>query len=139
MSEYPRFTVNRHLVLIGYRQPFVDWLLQVDPHPPGEVTVQGLREDAEAFLVPENAADTVEEARRWVERRWRMFFDHMLGQWLADESLWPAERSLDMFRAWFEVDFFPLPWDLGGEPLAAEDWEEDEGGGDEEGVPHTVH
>ncbi len=140
MTAYPRFTINRHLLILGYRQPFLDWLLEVDPQPPGTITLESLREDAEAFLVPENAAETLEDAVRWVERRWRMFFEHILGQWLTDEALWPKECNLKMFRQWFDVQYHSLLWDLGTTPLLLEDWEEEEDDTEaDDSHPETYH
>jgi len=34
-----------------------------------------------------------------------------------------------MFREWFAVEYSPMVWDMGNEPLAVEDWDGMEGGG----------
>jgi len=93
-----------------------------------------INEEGNVFLVPsyDSLLDPVEihqDAVKWVEKRWRMFFEHMLNDWLTDESLWPKNRTLKMFREWFAVEYSPMVWDMGNEPLAVEDWDGMEGGG----------
>ena len=40
-----------------------------------------------------------------------------LDLWCRDRQLWPTPRDYAMFQQWFELRFFPLVEDLGGEPL----------------------
>ena len=130
MIKHPQFTINRHLLTLIHKQPFLDWLLSVDPSPPSNMSLDDLRDDNDAFLIPNDVADSTEEAVKWVEKRWRMFFEYALNEWLTDESLWPQKISLKMFREWFGVEYQSMIWDLGNAPLAAEDWDQDE---DEDG------
>jgi hypothetical protein len=103
MSDHPRFTVNRSVCLLVPEQPFLDWVKAVDPEPVPTLTLEAIRDDASVFLLPE-VADTPENALRWVEKRWRTFFEFMLGEWF-DDSLWPQQISLEMFRQWFTLVF----------------------------------
>ncbi|MEW6760890.1 MAG: hypothetical protein AB1437_08705 [Pseudomonadota bacterium] len=122
MHSTPRFTINRHLVILVPRQPALDWVNSVDPEPPG-VTLDELREDQNAFLVPD-IMDGQEDAQRWVQRRWAMFFESFLVEWYLDPSLWPQKRSAAMFKKWFDVQYHSMVWDLAaGEPLGYEDWD----------------
>lgn len=134
MTDYPRFTLNRGLVILRYKQPFLDWLNEIDPMP-SNFTLAEINEDGNIFLVPcyDSQVEPVEideDAVKWVERRWRMFFEHLLNEWLTDDSLWPQGRTLKMFREWFAVEFYSMVWDMGNEPLAVDDWD-DIGEGDE--------
>lgn len=126
MTDYPHITVNRHLVILLHKQPFLDWLLSADPNPLKQITLAELRGDNEAFLIPDDVADGTKDAVKWVEQRWRMFFEHILNGWLTDECLWPQKMSLKMFREWFDVDYQSMVWDLGKVPLVVEDWDQDE-------------
>jgi len=133
MSDYPRFTLNRGMVILRCMQPFADWLNANDPMP-RNFSLVDINEEGNVFLVPsyDSLLDPVEihqDAVKWVEKRWRMFFEHMLNDWLTDESLWPKNRTLKMFREWFAVEYSPMVWDMGNEPLAVEDWDGMEGGG----------
>ena len=133
MTTPPRYTLNRHLVTITPKLPFLDWLLTADPHPPSNLTLAELRDDSEAFLIPDDVAEDTEQAAKWVEKHWRMFFTHCLAGWITDESLWP-KTSLKLFREWFDITYHSMVWDLGKELLTVEDWEADEG--DEAAVYH---
>lgn len=131
MSDYPRFTLNRDMVMLCYKQPFLDWANAADPNPRA-LTLEEVNDDGEIFLVPADDSlvdpvETAEDAVRWVEKRRRMFFDHMLGDWLTDESLGPQKRTLKMFREWFFVEYRSMVWDMADEPLVVEDWEEGDG------------
>ena len=85
-------------------------------------------DDSEAFLVPSfdsqmDPVDGTEDAVKWVEKRWRMLFEHILVSWTEDESEWPQKRTLIMFREWFDVEYRSIVWDMGNEPLMIDDFE----------------
>ena len=92
MSDHPRFTLNRSLVILVPQQPFFEWIMAVDTDPVATLTLEHVREDQSVFLVPDDVA-TSPEALLWVEQRWRAFFEFMLGEWF-DESLWPETLTL---------------------------------------------
>ena len=126
MTDVPRFTVNRNLVVLVPKEPFLQWVMDVDAASQ-DWTLEQLREEPDAFLIPESVAESVQDARRWVERRWQMFLEHALFDWYTDESLWPKNRSLKMFREWFDIQYYSMVWDLAvREPLVVEDWGEEE-------------
>jgi hypothetical protein len=136
MTDHPHLTVNRHLVTLVHKQPFLDWLLSVDPNPATKITLAELRGDNEAFLIPDDVADGTADAIKWVEKNWRMFFEHILNGWFVGESLWPKKISLKMFLEWFEVDYQSMVWDLGNVPLGVEDWDQDEDDEEDEGTTY---
>ena len=41
--------------------------------------------------------------------------------WYRPEELWPKDRSLEMFRLWFDYHFHSVLFDLAKQPLIAED------------------
>lgn len=53
-----------------------------------------------------------EERRRVLEEFWPALFDAMLNGWVTDHSLWPRDRTLEMFHEWFEVQTFDTVEDL---------------------------
>lgn len=123
MNSIPRFTINRTVVLLGPRQPFLDWLNNVDPDDEA-LTVEDLREDNEVFLIPQYNDNS--DSEKWVEKRWSFLFEHMLMGWVDDEALWPQDRTLEMFREWFEIEIHTMAWDLSDEPLIVEDWQDED-------------
>ncbi len=123
MSDSPRFTINRTLVMLVPRQPFLDWLNDADPTEE-PLTAEELRDDCNVFLIPQfnDAVDSM----KWIEKRWRMLFEHMLLEWIVDETMWPENRTLEMFREWFDIETHTMVWDLAGESLLVEDWQEED-------------
>ncbi len=50
---------------------------------------------------------------------WPAIFETMLEGWVTDESLWPADRTRELFDEWFEVQITSVIEDLDAdEPLA---------------------
>ena len=127
MHSSPRFTLNRTVVLLGPKQPFLDWLNDVDPDDE-PLTVEDVRDDNEVFLIPQFNDNS--DSEKWVEMRWSFLFEHMLMGWIDDEAMWPQDRTLDMFREWFDIEIHTMAWDLSDEQLFVEDWQDEE---DDEG------
>lgn len=123
MNSIPRFTLNRTVIMLGPKQPFLDWLNNVDPDDEA-LTVEDLRDDNEVFLIPQYNDNT--DSEKWVEMRWGFLFEHMLLGWVDDEALWPQDRTLEMFREWFEIEIHTMAWDLSDDPLIVEDWQDEE-------------
>ena len=67
---------------------------------------------------------------------WRVLFDSILFDWITDESMWPQNRTLKMFRDWFDIEVHSMVWDLASEPLLVEDWGDDD---DAEGTDWNLH
>lgn len=104
--------VDRGLLLVFPKQPFVEWVNSFDPsgHP---VTLDELWREPVAILVDEFA--DAEEAEKLVERDHREIFEHLLLEWHTDEDQWPATRDYDAFREWFEVRSLSTVYDNSGE------------------------
>jgi hypothetical protein len=122
MQEDPRFTVNRGIVILLPKQPVLDWIMRVDPNPP-DITLVEPRSEPDSFLISQRGIETEQDAVRWVHRRWKMFFELFLFDWYTEESWWPQQRSLKMFKEWFDIQYSSLVWDLANEPLAHDDWD----------------
>lgn len=123
MNKTPRFTINRTVVMLGPKQPFLDWLNNVDPDDEA-LNVEDLRDDNEVFLIPQFNDNS--DSEKWVEKRWSFLFEHMLMGWIDDEAMWPQDRTLEMFREWFDIEIHTMAWDLSDEPLFVEDWQDEE-------------
>ena len=52
-----------------------------------------------------------------------MFFERYLDEWYTEESWWPKNRSLKMFKQWFDIQYHSMIWDLSGETIEHEDWD----------------
>jgi hypothetical protein len=122
-----RYTINRSIVIFRFKQPFLDWICQVEPEFGASQNLDDLNEDGDGYLLPgEPQIDCREDAVAWVEKRWRGFFENVLNDWYADPNLLPKKMTLKMFREWFEIDFRSMVWDLSNSPIEIEDWSDDD-------------
>lgn len=119
MSDYPRFVLNRMVLILVCKQPFLDWLNAADQNPLS-LTLEMLHIDNDTFLIPQ--FDDPHDAVKWAEKRWSFLFESILFDWITEESMWPQNRTLKMFLEWFDIDVHSMVWDLANEPLLVEDW-----------------
>lgn len=98
--------LNRHAVILKYREPMVRWINEADPHDddPG-ITAESLRQERTVYLIPAQDMDCERAAQEWVEANYSVLFEEELNGWYTDPELWPQDRSLRVFREWFEVEF----------------------------------
>jgi hypothetical protein len=80
------------------KQPFEDWVRQL-PHEPGPPQSIDL---VMAFATPE--LPTLADADYWLAEHYEELFERFLLPW-ADGSHWPADRSFETFRSWFDILF----------------------------------
>ena len=114
--------LNRTALIVRPRQPFVDWVRGVEdddvvPDAEGEQTV---------YLVPE--VDTETDLDSVLRAVYAEIFERELDGWYTDESLWPADRTLSMFKQWFQIEHHTIIEDLCAEPLVDDElFEHDDG------------
>ena len=110
--------VNRSVLVVRPKQPFLDWLHSADPTSE-TLTLADLCRDPAVYLLP--ARDLEEQLERDLTRFCRAIFEEQLDGWYRVKALWPRDRSIAFFREWFEFQFHTMPIDVSNEPL---DWEE---------------
>jgi hypothetical protein len=101
--------INRSLIIVRPKQPFLDWLSSLDPDN-ANLQPHDLNYDATAFLIPEFETDDAQ--REIIDWCAEYVFEHELWSWYTDQDLWPVGRNAEMFREWFEVEFHSLVFDL---------------------------
>jgi hypothetical protein len=112
--------VNRTAVTLVAAQPFIDWTLARDAaFAPGAVTVIRSKPFGTAYLLPEFEDES--EVAEWVEDNHDWLFEFQLAAWTEDESVWPADRDLKMFRRWFRVDVHTTVVDVADNDIEGED------------------
>jgi len=99
--------LNRSVVIVKPRQPYVDWANSLDD---SSFTLEELRTDNTAFLVPEIEIDSDNE--RVLKQYCPVMFQHELSAWCPDKETWPKNRNLSMFKEWFGVSFHSMALDL---------------------------
>ena len=111
--------VNRAVLIVRPRQPFLDWIDSVESTLPEEertpITLDELVEGATAYLIPviEDAEDLVNV----LSDAWPEIFEGELASWYADDEDWPRQRTREMFDDWFDVALHDMVFDLGHDPL----------------------
>lgn len=110
--------LNRSAVIVRPKKPFLDWVRVVDYDDAAELTLDQL--DATLYLVPdyEDPAD----ADKILGRVCDEIFCRELEGWYTDVDVWPKDRSLKVFKQWFDVQHYEVVEDVGRGPI-----ENDEG------------
>ena len=113
--------LNRDLLIVRQKQPFVDWVNEADPSPDGgaHITLESANEDSSVFLIHEFAS---EEFESWLESCYQPLFDNILGEWYTDPALWPQDRTLELFKAWCDFEVHSMVLDYVDEPLIDDDF-----------------
>ena len=106
--------VERSLLIVRPRQPFADWVNRLDPAKVG-FDLEEHRREPVAYLV-DNPNDH-DELDRVLRSCWRDIFEAELDGWLRDPNLWPGNRTLRMFKQWFDCEFVVSVMDQGNEPI----------------------
>ena len=109
--------LNRSVLVVLPKQPFLDWLRAADPTSE-RLTLEDLRRDASVYLLP--ARDLEADLEKQLKRFCKAIFEEQLDGWYRVEELWPRDRSLAVFREWFEYRFHTMPIDVTNEPLDRE-------------------
>ncbi len=107
--------VNRMLVLLRPRQPFVDWLNSTLDPDEAPHTLDEIEGSPGAFLIP--IFEYREEAEEWIRENHILIFETHLWDWLDRPQEWPADRSWEVFLEWFDVELLGAPWDVVAAPL----------------------
>ncbi len=93
--------INRAVAIIKPRQPYLAWATSL-PDAPTDLTLDGLRRDCTAILLPQ--VDDPAEAETFIARIYADLFEMELEAWARDRRVWPMTRTYHMFREWFEVE-----------------------------------
>ena len=100
--------INRSLMIVRGKQQLVDWIRSVDDT--GDLDLEDVRDDSSAYLVPE--LETAKDEAAIILWCWDVVFEQELFSWYTDDSLWPSDRTPEMFLEWFEVEFHSTVTDL---------------------------
>lgn len=55
--------------------------------------------------------------QEWLQLNGVILFEAELEGWYTDPSLWPQERSVELFRKWCTFELHSLAYATGGSPL----------------------
>jgi hypothetical protein len=108
--------INRGIVVVKPKKPFVDWVNRDSPTP--LVSWDDLQQDCFTILVPE--LNSLENALDYVESLKPMLFELELEAWNRDPSTWPEERTSAQFDDWFTLEAHSMVWDIVATPIVKE-------------------
>lgn len=109
-DEEPFREFHKSIVIIRPKQPFVDWANQLPDSKETQVTLDSLKDDNTAILIPPYDDET--EARRSIRKYWEELFKQELYGWCTNEDWWPKNRTKKMFWQWFAVEFHSMVYDI---------------------------
>ena len=112
--------VNRALIVVKPRKPFLDWANGVDDEFK-EMTIEEMEDDSAVFLIQDYEAD--EEREEILQKHYKTIFEAELNGWVIDESMWPENRDYITFKQWFLVVFHSIVFDLQDDDYIIEDAE----------------
>ena len=94
--------VNRAAIILRYREPFVRWINESDPYNDSpNISMEDANREKTIYLISDDAGDDYE---RWIDLNYEVLFEDELEGWYTDESLWPQERTKELFDEWFAVE-----------------------------------
>lgn len=106
LDMYPMIK-NRSIVNIFPTKLYLDWLNYIHD---SEVFL-GLNDiEPISFLIKD--FDDKSEFNSWLQTNFQLLFEIRLTYSCIDKSLWPEERTFDVFNKWFEVRFSNLILDM---------------------------
>jgi hypothetical protein len=122
--------LNRTAITVVAAQPYIDWTRSRDAAfktsssvdtgaRTASLSVARTSSYGSAFLLPEFALE--EELQEWLEDNYAWIFEFQLAAWTDDESTWPAERDLKMFRRWFRIDIHSAVVDVADDDIEGEE------------------
>jgi len=110
--------INRSVFVVRFREPYVTWATSFNEE--AAACAQWLCDYVSVYLAPEDPTGRHETPP--LKDFFPRIFEHELGAWRADESLWPEDRSYSVFCEWFDVTGQSMVWDLGTDPIEFEDF-----------------
>jgi len=102
--------INRSAFTVRRLQPYVDWASRTPPEHL-YISLKDLARVATVYLLPQLEDPGKSDAV--VADQLAAIFAAELCWWNTDVTLWPAQRGLDVFREWFEIDYSDIVMDLG--------------------------
>ena len=101
--------VNRSAIVVIPKQSFIDRLHFVDPEG-SFITLADAQEEPTVYLIP--VVEDRESLGRFLGKHCKAIFEEQLDAWITDDTLWPPDRSFEVFSRWFAVSFHSMVYDF---------------------------
>jgi hypothetical protein len=103
-------TVNRDVLIVFYKQPFIDWVNFVYDDDKVECPALLEHDRGDVYLIPE--FDTQDEAMEYVRENFRDIFENELFGWCEDKESWPRDLSWEFFERCFHYSWQSVVLDM---------------------------
>ena len=107
--------VNRNAIVVKPKQAYWDWANSLDDEP---LLSETMSSEHTVYLLPE--CDDDAQFQRWLRKNYDTIFENELFAMWQDDNDWPVVRDFKTFRAWFDVEYDSLIFDLSEKPLLVE-------------------
>jgi hypothetical protein len=101
--------VNRSAIVVIPKQPLLDWLNLADEEG-DDLTLAQVQQDPTVYLIPETESE--EDLGRLLHQSSKAIFEEQLEGWITDDTLWPMDRSFEVFSRWFAISFHSVVIDF---------------------------
>ena len=103
--------LNRSVLIVRPRQPFIDWAAGLE----GDAALPTVEDEQTVYLIP--AYEDEDEAEAVLEAVWEDVFEKELWSWHTAEAGWPKQRTLDLFKQWFDIERHSVVEDVCGDEI----------------------
>lgn len=102
--------INRGLVILKKKKPFLDWLQSL-PEPIEGISLAQANEDPMSLLIPD--FDEVIEAENFIKERFEKLWGFEMERWWEDTEDWEKDLTWKKFNDWFSIETSCIVWDVG--------------------------
>jgi hypothetical protein len=97
--------VKRSAMVVKPKMPFIDWVNTT--YPDDLISIVDYEDDV--YLLPE--FEEKKQMEGWLKQNFDQIFIELLNQWSTDENDWPKNRTVKMFKEWFDYSMHTMIWD----------------------------
>ncbi len=100
--------INRGLLIVKAKEPFREWISSLKDKC--GITIKEIDNDCTVYLLP--AFDDDHQKDDILIKVFSEIFVERLSDWSPEEVKWPRNRTLDIFKKWFELEFHSVVEDM---------------------------
>lgn len=104
------YQIDRIIVVIKPTQTFVDWINQHGPADEEKISYDEVRTDCTSYLIP--PFEDIVDAEQFMATIYQDIFENELEGWYLDASLWPTNRTYQVFKEWIDIEYHSMVYDL---------------------------
>lgn len=112
LDMYPMIG-NRDIILLKPTKLYLDWVNYIND------TGKNLSQmdiDTITFLIPN--FEKRQDFEDWIEVNYGLIFEIRLNYFCIDRSKWRENRTLSLFKSWFDLSYSNLILDLGHDTIS---------------------